>query len=77
MPKRNDWPLDHCKTTVASKWGKEARHLLGEELYEALLNEALLLLLSAQDEHADPATVVRVLADGRRQIIDYINEENT
>ena len=76
MP-RNNWPLSHCKDAVASKWGKEARHLLGDVLYEALLNEALLLLLNAQDEHAKPETVVRVLRDGRRQIIEYIYEENS
>ena len=70
---KKGWPLDHCKEAVANKWGKEARHLLGDELYEALLNEALLLLLTAQDEATDPATVVRVLTDGRRQIIDHIN----
>jgi|KBSMisStandDraft_5_1062788.scaffolds.fasta_scaffold03025_8 hypothetical protein len=74
MPKQV-WPLDVCKEAVARRWGKEARYLFGEVLYEALLNEALLLHLNAQDESIDPATIVRVLTDGRSQIIDEINKE--
>jgi hypothetical protein len=73
---KSPWPLDICKARVAAKWGNEARHYLGDVLYENLLNAELLLLLSAQDDTSDPAAVVRVLSDGRSQIIDEINREN-
>ena len=74
MPKPS-WPLDVCKAKVAGKWGKEARHYLGDVLYEELLNSELLVLCATQDDSIDPANVVRTLNDGRSQIIDEINRE--
>lgn len=71
---KSQWPLSHCRDSAARKWGREARHNLGDVLYETLLNAELLLLLSTQDDTADPATLVRILTDGRRQIIDELNE---
>jgi hypothetical protein len=66
------WPLERCIQAVATKWGREARHILGDVLYEATLNSELLLILSAQDTSTNPETVVRALTDGRSQIIDEI-----
>lgn len=75
MPKP-PWPLDHCKGAISSKWGKQARHYLGDVLYETALNAELLLLLSTQDDEVNPATLVRILTDGRRQIIDEMIKED-
>jgi hypothetical protein len=72
---KQPWPLDICKTKVAGKWGKEARHYLGDVLYEELLNSELLVLCALQDDTIDPANVVRILNDGRSQIINEINKE--
>jgi hypothetical protein len=75
MPKP-PWPLAICKDKVAGKWGKEARHYLGDVLYEELLNSELLLLCATQDDSIDPANIVRILNDGRSQIIDETTKEN-
>lgn len=76
MP-RADWPLSHCKEQVERKWGKEARHLLGETLYGSLLNSELLLLLAAQDESISADTLMASARTGRSQIIDEVTENGT
>lgn len=69
------WILKHCKETVKTVWGGEARHLLGDRLYKALLHEALILLVFTQDDELVPdASARRVLTAGVRQIIDEMEK---
>jgi len=72
MKRKQPWPLDYCKARVAATWGGEARHLLGAVIYEALLNEQLLLLLFGQDESVSSDRIAEVLRDGRRQIVEEL-----
>ncbi len=67
---KDPFPLDTCKEAVARRWGNEPRTKLGDTLYEALLNSALVILSANQDESIEPATIVRILRQGRTQIIE-------
>jgi hypothetical protein len=53
----------------------DVRALVSREVHEALVNSQLLILCAAQDESTDPATVVRILNEGRTEIIDRFFDE--
>lgn len=70
------WVLRKCKEQVEGTWGEEARHLVGDNFYQALLYERLVHLCAMQDDEMVSAQRVReILAAGRDQIIDEMNEE--
>lgn len=70
------FPIDTLMERVRAKYGVPAiqvREQLGDNLFETILNSELTLLCCTQDESIDPANIVRILRQGRDQIIDYIN----
>lgn len=72
---KTPWPLSHCIDRVERKWGRNARTLLGETIYETCLDAELARLCDLQDESTDPASIVSILRDGRSQIIDHLNDK--
>lgn len=75
MSKKND-PVESMMRRIMQDaertWGAGFA-LLGTEMQSAILSERLLILCDAQDESVDPATIVRILNQGRTWIIDWVN----
>ena len=70
MTQPTPFPLSYCKDRVRADFGKDARKNMGDRIYEALLNEALIVLLDAQDESVPSDRITEKMRAGRAQIID-------
>lgn len=73
MIKREHPVVKTCREAVERRWGKEVRENVGDVVYEALLNSALVNTCTGQDESVDPAAIVRVMREARAGIIDLIH----
>jgi hypothetical protein len=58
-------------TDAKRPWGLGWERLSPDQ-QEAELNSRLLITICAQDESIDPATIVRILREGRTWIIDRV-----
>jgi hypothetical protein len=56
---------------VKSTWGR-GFDLLSADIQSALLSERLLIICDSQDESVDPATVRRIMSQGRTWIINWV-----
>jgi len=65
-----------CQEAVGRRWGKEARENVGDVVYEALLNSALVNICTGQDESVDPAAIVKVMREARSGIIEVIHGDS-
>jgi hypothetical protein len=62
-----------AKDKVITEWGRSAFEKLGSRLQSALLAEALVILVNAQDESIAPETVKRIITEGWLWVIEETN----
>ena len=70
MAKRGDKTHLSAVASVKRKWGNDARYLLGDQIYEALVAREILIGCCAQDEQVSGEAIVKVMNGARDAQID-------
>lgn len=67
--------LEDCICEVNRRFGKNARAILGPMLFEAALNQQVLLYLNRMDDTIRPDRIVQTMRGVYSLVIDYLNAE--